>query len=298
MHRRLVADLLLVLVCVFWGATFVVVKEAVALVPVNAFLAIRFCLAAGVLVVLFAPRMRGLDAGTAAAGAALGTVLFAGYVLQTYGLTLTSASNAGFLTGLSVILVPLFSALVFGVRPAPRVWVAVALATGGLYLLAAPADGGPARVEFNPGDALVVAGAAAFAWHILLTGRFARRYDPILLATVQIATTGLFGTAAALVVDGGIPLVLPTAVWSAVVVTALFATVFAFVVQTAAQRYTSATRTALIFTLEPVFAALAAWLYAGEPMTASRLVGGALIVVAMGAVASSPDRGPGPGTPA
>ncbi|HEX7127948.1 MAG TPA: DMT family transporter [Thermodesulfobacteriota bacterium] len=298
MNRRLVADLLLVLVCVFWGATFVVVKEAVALVPVNAFLAIRFCLAAVVLVVLFAPRMRALGPGTAAAAAVLGTVLFAGYALQTYGLALTTASNAGFLTGLSVILVPLFSALVFGVRPAPRVWVAVALATGGLYLLAAPGDGSHARVEFNPGDALVVGGAVAFAWHILLTGRFARRYDPILLATVQIATTGLLGTAAALVVDGGIPLVLPKAVWSAVVVTALFATVFAFVVQTAAQRYTSATRTALIFTLEPVFAALAAWLYAGEPMTASRLAGGALIVVAMGAVASSPDCGPGPGTPA
>ncbi len=136
----------------------------------------------------------------------------------------------------------------------------------------------------------------AFAWHILLTGRFARIFDPIVLTTVEVATTGLLGTAAALIVDGGIPLVLPRVVWGAILVTALLATVFAFVVQTVAQRFTSATRTALIFTMEPVFAALTAWLYAGEPMTAARVAGGALIVLAMVAAELAPESRPGSDT--
>lgn len=294
MHRRLVADLLLVLVCFFWGTTFVMVKAAVALVPVTAFLAIRFCLAALVLAVLFAPRMRKLDGPTLAAGSLLGTVLFAGYAFQTYGLTLTSAANAGFITGLSVVLVPLFSALVFGLRPAPRVWLAVALATTGLYLLTAPAGGGGA-LHLNLGDLLVVGCAVAFAWQILLTGRFVRSFDPIALATVQVGATGLLGAAGALLVDGGIPLVLPRVVWGAVLVTALLATVFAFAVQTVAQRFTSPTRTALIFTMEPVFAALTAWLYAGEPMTAVSVTGGALVVLGMVAAELAPaDAVPGP----
>ncbi len=295
MSRRLVADLLLVLVCFFWGATFVMVKEAVSLVPVTAFLAIRFCLAALVLAVLFAPRLRKVDAGTLAAGAVLGTVLFAGYAFQTYGLQRTSASNAGFITGLSVVLVPLFSAVVFGIRPAPRVWLAVLLATAGLYLLTVvPLGSGASALHLNVGDVLVVGCAVAFAWQILLTGRFVRSFDPITLATVQIATTGLLGAGAALVVDGGIPLVLPRAVWGAILVTALLATVFAFVVQTVAQRFTSATRTALIFTMEPVFAALTAWLYAGDPMTVFSVAGGALVVLGMLAAELAPERVPGP----
>jgi drug/metabolite transporter (DMT)-like permease len=284
---QLLADALLVLICFFWGSTFVLVKEAVAAVPVTPFLAIRFTLAGLVLVLLFAPRLRALERRTLAAGVALGAVLFTAYALQTYGLARTSAANAGFITGLSVVLVPLFSAAVFGVRPGAGVALGVGLATAGLYLLSTAGAG--LRAGVNAGDLLVLGCAVAFAWHILLTGRFARVFDPTLIATVQVATTGLLAAAAAWLFEGGIPLRLPAVVWWAVVVTALFATVFAFLVQTVAQRFTSATRTALIFTTEPVFAALIAWGYAGEPITRWTLAGGALVVLGMAAAELGPE---------
>jgi drug/metabolite transporter (DMT)-like permease len=108
---------------------------------------------------------------------------------------------------------------------------------------------------------------------------------------VQIATTGLLATVAAVAFEGGVPLRFPAVVWQAILVTALFATVFAFLVQTHAQRFTSATRTALIFTMEPVFAALIAWGYGGEALTRWTLVGGALVVLGMIAAEVVPDRG-------
>lgn len=299
-RRRLVADLLLVVVCFFWGSTFVLVKEAVALVPVTPFLAIRFLLSGLVLCAIFARRLPRLDRKTLAAGVLLGGVLFVAYGLQTFGLQRTSAANAGFITGLSVVLVPLLSALVFGVRPGPGAWAGAALATAGLYALS---SGGAAAGEagaasgFNAGDLLVLGCAFGFAWHILLTGRFARAFDPTLIATVQVVTTGLCGAAAACAWEGGIPLALPRVVWWAVLVTALFATVFAFLVQTVAQRFTSPTRTALIFAMEPVFAALFAWLYAGEPMTRWGLAGGGLVVIGMVASELAPERAGDPAPP-
>jgi drug/metabolite transporter (DMT)-like permease len=273
--RGLVADLLLVLVCFFWGATFVLVKEAVSQVPVSPFLALRFLLAGLLLSLIFPRRLAGAGRGALGAGALLGAVLFGGYALQTYGLARTSASNAGFITGLSVVLVPVFSALAFRARTGAGAWTGVGLATAGLYLL----SGGLERL--NLGDLFVLGCAVCFAWHIILTGRFARAHDPAALATLQVLATGLLAAAGALLFEGGIPLALPPLVWWAVIITSLFATVFAFLVQTVAQRFTSATRTALIFTTEPVFAALVAWGWAGEPVTGWAVAGGTLVVLAM-----------------
>ncbi len=288
-RTRLVAELLLVLVCFFWGSTFVLVKEAVALVPVTPFLAIRFLLSGLLLCVIFARRLARLDRPTLLAGTLLGMVLFLAYALQTFGLQRTSAANAGFITGLSVVLVPLFAALGFRVRPGAGAWTGALLATAGLYCLSTDPAGRPGPAAGAAlGDLLVLGCAVGFAWHILLTGHFARTLDPTLLATVQITATGLLAAAAACLREGGIPLVLPPVVWWAVVVTALFATVFAFLAQTVAQRFTSATRTALIFAMEPVFAALFAWLYAGEPFTWWDLLGGALVVVGMISAEAAP----------
>ncbi len=294
---RLVAELLLVLVSFFWGSTFVLVKDAVAEVAVTPFLAIRFLVSGLLLCVLFARRLPRLDRRTLLAGALLGAVLFVAYALQTFGLQRTGAADAGFITGLSVVLVPLFAALVFRVRPGAGAWLGAGLAAAGLYCLATGPAGGPdaaagAGAATAVGDLLVLGCAVGFAWHILLTGRFARVFDPALIATVQVVTTGLLAAAAAHLCEGGIPLALPAAVWRAVAITALFATVFAFLVQTLAQRFTSPTRTALIFATEPVFAALFAWLYAGEPVTRWDLLGGALVVAGMVAAELAPERSP------
>lgn len=299
-RMQLVAELLLVLVCFFWGSTFVLVKEAVAEVPVTPFLAIRFFLSGLLLCALFARRLLRLDRRTLLAGMLLGAVLFVAYALQTFGLQRTSAANAGFITGLSVVLVPLFAALVFRVQAGAGAWLGVGLATVGLYLLSTDPAGWPGTARgASPGavpgaalgDLLVLGCAVGFAWHILLTGRFARAFDPRLIAAVQVTATGLLAAAAAYLYEGGIPLALPAVVWWAVAITSLFATVFAFLVQTIAQRFTSPTRTALIFTMEPVFAAVFAWFYAGEPFTRWDFLGGALVVLGMIAAELAPERG-------
>jgi drug/metabolite transporter (DMT)-like permease len=242
--------LALVAVTAVWGLTFVQVKDAVAVYPLFAFLALRFAIASGTLALPAGPRLRGLGLRGGLAGAALGLLLAAGYVLQTAGLERTTASDAGFVTGMYVVLTPLLALAFFRTRIPAAAWAGVALATAGLALL----SGVHARAA--TGDLLVLGCAAVYSLHIVLLERFAPRYDPLALTLVQMlaALTVLAAVAAARGDLANAPH--GATVWAALVVTGVFASAFAFLVQTWAQQRTSATRTALVFALEPVFAAL------------------------------------------
>jgi drug/metabolite transporter (DMT)-like permease len=270
-----VYDVILLLVAFFWGSTFILVKRAVEVIDVYSFLGIRFTLAAVLLGAGLGKRWRGLDRRTVLAGTALGAALFLSYAFQTVGLTLTAASNAGFVTGLSVVMVPIFSSVVFRAFPPLQAAVGVVLACAGLMLLTGSGSGGSFR-----GDALVFVCAVFVALHILLTGRFAKTCDPYLLAGVQLAAVAVFGLVSMAVLPGRRLSFAPVVLW-AWLITVLFATIFAFVVQTAAQRVVSPTSTALIFSMEPVFAALFARLLGAEVLSLSGYVGGALIFSGM-----------------
>jgi drug/metabolite transporter (DMT)-like permease len=293
-------DLLLLLVTFAWGSTFVLVKQAVGEIDVFSFLGIRFLLAALLLAAALGTRWRRCDRRTVARGAALGTFLFLSYAFQTVGLTLTSASSAAFITGLSVVMVPVLSALAFRQYPPRGVAVGVGMATAGLWLMSGAGSGG--NLE---GDLLVLVCAFMVAVHILLTGRWASRSDPYLLAAVQLGTTAAWGLGAMLLLPGRRLSFAPVVLW-AWGITVVFATIFAFVVQTAAQRTVSASRTALIFTMEPVFGALFAWAFGGEVLGPAGLLGGALIVGGMvvteltprapAELAESPPGGPSDGS--
>ena len=272
---RLSADLSLLVVTAIWGATFVMVKGAVAQAGPLTFVGVRFVLAAlGLAPLLFARRGQ-LSPGALASGASIGLLLFAGYAFQTAGLQFTSASKAGFITGLSVVLVPLLSALVLRQPPSWPSVAGVGLATSGLALLSLQDD-----VSLQTGDLLVLGCALSFALHILLVGRAAPRFDVLSLTGVQVLVAALLSGAGALAFEaptvGQVEAILPAALF-----TGLFATVLAFYVQTHAQRFTSATHTALIFTMEPVFAGLFGYLLAGERLGLRGIVGCGLILAGM-----------------
>ena len=275
--RSPLAELSLVGICAVWGLTFVMVQDAVELIPVTAFLAYRFLPAAALVAFIFRARLRGLGASGLRAGLVMGVLLTAGYFFQTLGLERTSASNAGFITGLFVVLTPLFGAALLRQRAGRAAWMAAGLSTVGLYLLSGFGGGGGSRLL---GDGLVFLCACAFSFHILATDRSIERHHYGALLAVQLAVTG---TVSLVLAGAQGDLVLPRSgtVWSALVVTSLFASALGFFVQTYAQKHASPARIALILTSEPVFAGLFAFLLQGETLTAAAWLGAALIMFAI-----------------
>lgn len=274
--RSPLAELSLVGICAIWGLTFVMVQEAVELIPVTTFLAYRFLPAAALVAFIFRASLRKLSADGVRAGIVMGLFLTAGYFFQTLGLERTSASNAGFITGLFVVLTPLFGAALLRQRAGRPVWVAAALSTVGLYLLSG-VGGSAAQLA---GDALVFVAACAFSFHILATDRSIERHHYGALLAVQLTVTGVISfVLAAAQADLVVPRT--TTVWSALVVTSLFASALGFFVQTYAQRHASPSRTALILTSEPVFAGFFAFLLLGETLGLAAWAGAALIMFAI-----------------
>lgn len=284
-RKALGADLTLLLVTFFWGATFVVVQNAIRDIHTLSFLAIRFTLASMVLSLLLALRRERIPRRTVAVGAAMGSVLFLAYLTQTLGLVTTTPSRAGFLTGLSVAIVPILSALVLRRPPSRGAVAGVVLALAGLFLMMGPGDD-PLVI----GDVLVMGCAFLTTGHIILTGRYTGEHSPLALTTVQIGTVALWSWVGAFLFAPRGQVVTDQA-WFGIVVTALTATVFAFWAQTAMQRITPPTRAALIFAGEPVFAALFDWWCNGRLLPAAGYLGGALILAGMVAAEFSPANG-------
>lgn len=265
------ALLVLVAVTAVWGVTFVQVKDAVALYPLFAFLALRFLIASATLAVPAAGRLRSLGRAGWSAGALAGALLGAGYALQTAGLQRTSVSSAGFVTGMYVVLTPLLALACFRIRVPRAGWGGVALATAGLGLLSGVHGGGAG------GDLLVLGGAAVYALQIVLLERFAPRYDPLAFTLVEMAVA-FAGVAVVAVAAGELAWPHGWTVWGALLVTGVFASALAFLAQTWAQQRTSATRTALVFALEPVWAALFGVTLAGDRLGAWGWLGCAVIM--------------------
>lgn len=274
-NQQLRADLSLLLVTMIWGTTFVIVKSAIELIEPCTFIALRFSLAFVVLAVLFWKRLLRLDRQTVLAGAVIGMFLVTGFFLQTFGLQYVAASKAGFITGLSVVMVPFLAWIVIGQAPARGAVLGVALATVGLGLLSLQDNW-----SIEVGDILVLACALAFALHIVLIGKYAPDHDAMSLATVQVGIAAIISATIALIVDG-VPTTLPGEGMMAAIFTGVVATALVFAIQTKAQAFTSATHTALIFVMEPVFGALFASIWLSELLTPRALVGCVLILVGM-----------------
>ena len=279
MPRKLQADLSLILCALIWGATFVLVKDALASASVFVFLALRFLLATLILVLIYGREIRTVGAGGLRAGVLIGCCMFGGYAFQTAGLAETTPSKAAFITGFSVVLVPLLLALA-GSRRAPLwVWVGALSAFAGIYFLAVPPSG---LGTLNRGDLLILACAFMFALHVISIGHYSIRYSAGALTLIQIGTTELF-TALSVPLFALTGIERPRISWTppfvlAVIVTGIFATALAFAVQVWAQQYTSANHAAIIFSLEPVFAGFTSFVFFHERLGGRALAGAALIL--------------------
>ncbi|WP_438005319.1 DMT family transporter [Sorangium sp. So ce321] len=277
MSPRRLWIVLLLAVTACWGASFAIIHEAVEDVDPYLFVTLRFAVAAALILALGRRRMlAAITRSTLRDGAWLGLLLAAGYLLQTAGLARTSPSNAAFLTGISVVLVPVL--LAFGGWRLPRTgWLAIVLASVGLGILTLD----PQTLSLNLGDVLSIGCACAYAGQIVLTGRCSSRHDLWALTFVEFVVTTLV-SAAVWAISGA-----PTAgldlpgVWGALGFASILCTVIAYLVMNAAQRVVSSWEAGLVFTTEPIFAAVVALALGVEPWRLRTTIGGLLILAAM-----------------
>jgi drug/metabolite transporter (DMT)-like permease len=269
------AEAALALNTIIWGSTFVMVKGALANISPILFLALRFSLAtAALLAVLRRPlTRRGVTGGEIRAGLLIGLFLFAGYFFQTIGLQFTSAPKSAFLTATSSVMVPLLARLVYRSRPQRCEVLGLLAATAGMGLMTLEGPLG----SVNSGDLLTLCCAVAYAGHIVTLGHYSEKMSFETLSVFQVGTAALL--AGSLFWWGESPrLAWRPAVVLAIVVTGLLATALAFTIQAWAQQYTTSTRTALIYMLEPVFAWLTSYLLVGEGLSMRAAAGAALIL--------------------
>jgi drug/metabolite transporter (DMT)-like permease len=276
--RSLKAHVLLILVTFVWGATFVVIKNALADMSPLLFNAVRMALASVSLWVIFHKNMRNVSAATLKAGALVGTFLCLGYQFQTTGLRLTTASKSAFLTGSSVVLVPIILAVAYRRRINGYTTVGFLSAFAGLYLMTVPAGvAGEEWASVNRGDLLTLACAFAFALHIIVLGRAMQRHAFQQIAVLQVTVCAVLMLVTAPLLEH------PHVIWSqrviwAIVITGLLGTAVAFSVQAWAQQFLAPTHTVLIFALEPVFAWLTSMAVLGERLGLRALAGAGLIM--------------------
>ena len=274
MNRRR-ADLALAFNTLVWGATFTLIKSALRDVSPLLFLTLRFTLATAALGALWLSGWRGprSQPGSLRAGVLAGILLFGGFLLQTLGLQLTTPPRSAFLTGLSSVMVPLLAAVVYKTRPQAREVFGVVVATVGVALMTLD---GPIS-SIGKGEVLTLFCAAAFAGHIVTVGHYSGKISFEMLSISQVATSAVLAVTLFWWVES------PHIVWRpaviyAILVTGLLATALAFSVQAWAQKFISSTRTALIYTLEPVFAWLISYWALGEGLAGRAAAGAALIL--------------------
>lgn len=281
MPRALKAHILLVMVTFVWGATFVVIKNAVEqdATPLL-FNFVRMSLAATILGIIFHRDIARITRASFVAGAVTGVFLWLGYEFQTTGIRLTTASKSAFITGLSVVLVPLFLIIFWGRKPSTWTSLGVLAAITGLFLLTVPAsEGGVGNwASVNRGDLLTLACAVSFGFQIIFLGRATERYPFAQIGFLQIATAAVLMGLTAPVIEHP-QIVWSTRVVSAILITGLLGTAAAFTIQAWAQQFTSPTHTALIFSLEPVFAWITSYIVLGERL-GLRAGTGAILILA------------------
>ncbi|MEH7305049.1 DMT family transporter [Neobacillus drentensis] len=285
MKKPLIADLSLLFVTIIWGSTFVLVQNAINFLEPFSFNSIRFLSAAIILVLCLVivdkEQLKKLNAKLLLSGVFIGFWLFLGYATQTIGLLYTTSSKAGFITGLNVVLVPLFSMMLLKQLPTRNAVLGVLTATIGLFLLTMTDV-----TALNKGDGFVFICAISFALQIIYTGKFSNKYPTLLLTVIQITTVAILSIISSFLFEDwrksfDPEILLSKDVLMALVITSMFATALAFLIQTNFQKYTSATRVALIFAMEPVFAAITGFYWANERLSYSALIGCFLIFAGM-----------------
>ncbi len=276
-NREFLSDVSLLFISIIWGSTFIIVKQAIADIPAFAFLTLRFGLAFSLLIFICFRRLKHLSLRMLLDGGLLGAALFMAFSSQTLALKHTPASVVAFVTGLYVIFVPILSSLCIKKIPSPYSVAGVLLSGVGLGLITLNGT-----IGLSSGEVLALLSALFCSIHIILTDVFSRKHDTYLLTTIQIGTTFLLS---AIISVGFDPLTLP-GYWNpqlvlAVALTGILATVVGFFVQTGVQRFTTPTKAAIIFCMEPVSSIFFSYMIGGELLAARQYLGATLILGAM-----------------
>ncbi|RYL92204.1 DMT family transporter [Sporolactobacillus sp. Y61] len=286
LKRSLAADAGLLAVTFVWGTTFIIVQNVLDKLTPLQFNAWRF-LTAAIILTCWKMCFRGWRPVSArksvrliGSGLLLGTFLFIGYICQTVGLLYTSASNAAFITGLSVVLVPLFSIFILKRTPGKAALAGILLAAAGLFFLTTKG-----QFVINRGDLIVLVCAAAFALHIIFTARVTEKYNSLSLTIIQLTAVALYSFAFGLPTDGlrilDISALLEPDIVAVILFMGVFATAFAYLFQTDLQKVTPATHVGLIFIMEPVFAAWTSVIIQHVILGKTELIGCTLILIGM-----------------
>ena len=281
-RTTLLATLAILAMTACWGSTFFLIKDLLDRMPVLDFLAVRFAIAS-VALLLIAPRAVGrLSRQSLRHAVVLGLLYGVAQILQTAGLAHTPASVSGFITGMYVVCTPLFAAVLLRSRISAVTWAAVALALGGLAVLSL------SGLSVGYGEAITFCSALLYALHIVGLGAWSDARQAMGMTIVQLLVITV--VCLAITLPDGIELPGTTRDWGSVVYMAVFAGALALAGQTWAQAHLPPTRTAIIMTMEPVFAALFAVLLGGEAATTRMLLGGLMVLTAMFAVELVPRR--------
>lgn len=275
MNKQLKADLSLLVITMIWGSTFVLTKNALESLSTYNFLSIRFLIAFTISSIIFWKNVKSIDKETLKYGILIGFILFLGFAMQTTGLLYTTASKSGFISAFCIIIVPVIESLISKKFPKKENILGIAFAIMGIALLTLDSN-----LSLNIGDFYTLLCTFAFAFQIIAVGYYSKKFDPISLAIIQMGVLGALSTLLTFWLETP---VIPnnSKAWMSILITGIFATSVAFIVQNIMQKYTSSTRTALIFTSEPVFSAIFAYALLGEIISRKGAIGCMLIVFGM-----------------
>ena len=269
------ADLSLIAITMFWGASCLLTKIGLSGLEPLTLMALRFLLAFVLSAAVFWRRIKASNWITVKYAAILAGILFTVFAFMTFGVKYTTASNAGFLTCLASVFIPIFAFLFLKQRPERKVLFSIGLAFFGVALLSLND-----KFQFNIGDFLSICCSVAFAVHILVMGTYTRRVDSVTLGVLQLGFAGVYSLGAAFLFETpGLPQ--NSQSWIIVLTLSVFCTAVAFIVQSVAQKYTSPSHTGLIFTMEPAFAAFFAFAFLGEILAFRGYVGGLLMIISI-----------------
>ncbi len=277
-NTRFKAEMTLLGVVIIWGYTFPVIKNVLELIPPFTFLTYRFLLASSVIFLIFRKKLKRITIQTVSKGFLLGLLLFIGYFGQTVGTQFTTATKTAFITGISVVLVPIFSFFWIREKIGLNSIIGVALAMAGLFLM----NSNGRLFHVNKGDALVFLCAIGFALYIVAVHVYTKEYDYVQLVFIQLVTVFLMSFLMSLLFEReALHFSYNLSVLWAIAVTGIFATAFALYLQNRFQQYSSPTKIAIIFSSEPVFGALFSHLILGETIGLFGVIGGIAIFIGM-----------------
>ena len=271
-NKYLITSLVL-MVTAIWGGSFVVMKDTLVRMDVNSFLGWRFMIATLLLIAMRPQTIKHFTKKFLIKGVVVGSLLGSGYIFQTFGLTQTTVAKTGFITGLYAVFTPLLAAGLFKKQVSRVQWAATALAFAGLAMLSFKG------LSLGVGESLVLVSALLFAGHIIALGEWSSGMDTYALTVVQMASVSAISFIASLTTKTEAPH--DAGVWKAILFTAVFASAFAFLIQTWTQSFMAPTAIGILLTMEYIFAAIFGVIFGHEHLGLRTLIGGSLVIVAL-----------------